>query len=61
MVMSPAEPSLLYAIKGGEPKQGQEGSCDWAALVRFRGQNDRKAVTRMSGRHQMISLGNLIN
>ena len=59
--MSPTEPSLLYAMKRGEPKQGKEGGCDWSALVSFRGQIDREAVTRMSGRHQMTSLGNLIN
>ena len=32
MAMSPAELSLLYAIKGGGPKHGKEGSCDWSAL-----------------------------
>ena len=32
VMMSPAELSLLYAMKGGGSKQGQEGSCDWAAL-----------------------------
>ena len=61
MVMSLVEPSFLYARKRGGPKQGQEGGCDWAALVSFRGQIDRDTVTRMSGRHWMISLKNLIN
>ena len=61
MVMSLAELSLLYATKRGGPKQGQEGGCDWAALVSFEGQIDREAATRMSGRHQTISLRNLIN
>ena len=32
MVMSPAELSLLYAMKGGVAKQGKEGGCDWSAL-----------------------------
>ena len=61
MLMSPAELYLLYATKRGGSKQGQEGGCDWAALVIFRGQIDREAVTRMSGRHQMIALRSLIN
>ena len=29
MVMSPAELALLYATKGGRPKQGKEGGFDW--------------------------------
>ena len=57
MVMSRAELSLLYAMKRDGPKQGQEGGCDLAVLVSFGGQIDRDAVTRMSGRHRMISLG----
>ena len=61
MMMSLAELALLYATKRGGPKQGQEGGCDWAALVSFRGQIDREAVARMSGRHWTVSLGNLIN
>ena len=32
MVMSPAEPSLLYAMKRGGPKQGTEGGYNWSAL-----------------------------
>ena len=32
MVMSPAEISLLYAMKKDGTKQGQEGDYDWAAL-----------------------------
>ena len=32
MVMSPAEPSLLYAMKRGVPKQGKEGGCNWSVL-----------------------------
>ena len=39
----------------------KERGCDWAALVSFRGQIDRDAVTRMSSRHWTISLKNLIN
>ena len=31
MLMSPAEPSLLYAMKRGGPKQGKEGGCDGSA------------------------------
>ena len=57
MVMSPEELSFLYAMKMGGPKQGMEGGYDWSALASFRGQIDRAAVTRMSGRH----LTNLIN
>ena len=45
----------------GRPKQGKEGGCDWSALVSFGGQSNREAVARMSGRHQMISLRNLIS
>ena len=56
MVMSPEELCFLYATKGG-PKQGMEGGYNWSALASFRGEIDRAAVTRMSGRHQM----NLIN
>ena len=61
MVMSLAELSLLYATKGGGLKQEKEGGCDWSDLVSFGGQIDGEAVTRMSGRHQMISSRNLIN
>ena len=32
MVMSPAELSLLYAMKGDVPKKGKEEGCDWSAL-----------------------------
>ena len=32
MVMSPAELSLLYAMKRAGPKQGQEGGCNWSTL-----------------------------
>ena len=60
-MMSPAESSLLYATKLSGPKQGKEGGCDWSALVSFGEQIDREAVTRMSGKHQMTSLRNLIN
>ena len=60
MVMSPAELSLLYAMKKGGPKEGQDGGFDWIALVSFVGQIDRETVIRMSGRHWMTSLGNLI-
>ena len=31
VVMSPAEPSLLYTTKRGGPKQGKEGGCYWSA------------------------------
>ena len=61
MVISPAELSLLYAMKGGGPKQGKEGGCDWSVLVSFGGQIDREAVAMMSGRYQTISLRNLIS
>ena len=32
MVMLPAEPSLLYVMKGGGPNKGKEGGYDWSAL-----------------------------
>ena len=54
IVMSPKELSFLYAMKRGGAKQGMEGGYNWSALASFRGQIDRKAVTSMSGRHQMI-------
>ena len=61
MLMSPAELSLLYSTKGGGPKQGKEEGCDWSVLISFGGQIDGEAVTRMSDRHWMISLRNLIS
>ena len=52
---------LFICHEKGRPEQGQEGDCDWAALVSFGAQIDREVVTMMSGRHWMISLRNLIN
>ena len=57
MVMSPEELYFLYATERGGPKQGMERGYDWSALASFRGQNDKAAVTKISGRHQT----NLIN
>ena len=57
MVMSPEEPSFLYATKGGGPKQGTEGGTIGQLWLAFRGQIDMEAVIRMSGRHWT----NLIN
>ena len=50
MGMSPEELSFLYTMKRDGPKQGTEGGCDWSALASFRGQIDRAAIARMSGR-----------
>ena len=50
MVMSPKELSFLYAMKRGGPQQEMEGGYDWSALANFRGQIDRVAIARMSGR-----------
>ena len=44
MVMSPAELSHLYSMKGAGPKHVKEGGCDWAALVSFEEQIDRKLL-----------------
>ena len=58
MVMAPAKLSLLYSAKKGVD-QGMGRSGLW--LVSFGGQIDEEAVVRMSGRHQMILLRNLIS
>ena len=58
MVMSSAElsPFICNKREWTKARKGRE-----LQLVSFGGQIDREAVNRMSSRHQMISLRNLIN